>query len=222
MSGLASRIDAVAPFDDDTTLLAALRKGDELAFGSLIDRYHSSMARVARAYVPTKETAEDVVQETWLGVIQGLDGFEERSSLKTWIFRILVNRAKTRGERESRTRPFSSLDTEAGADDRAVDPNRFNEHGRFAGYWSAPPNARSVPEDAVVLAELGQQLLGVLDGLPATQRTVITLRDVHGLSSAEVCDLLGVSEGNQRVLLHRARSKARAALERLADPPSPG
>jgi RNA polymerase sigma-70 factor, ECF subfamily len=203
----------VATFDDDA-LLAALRKGDEQAFGSLIDRYHTSMVRVARTYVATKEAAEDVVQETWLGVIKGLDGFEERSSLKTWIFRILVNRAKTRGEREARTRPFSSLE---GADDEpAVDPDRFNEHGRFAGYWSAPPTAASIPEDAVVLAELGQQLLGVLEGLPATQRTVITLRDLHGLSSAEVCDLLGVSEVNQRVLLHRARSKARAALEHIA------
>jgi RNA polymerase sigma-70 factor (ECF subfamily) len=173
------------------------------------------MARVARAYVATNEAAEDVVQETWLGVIRGLDGFEERSSLKTWIFRILVNRARTRGERESRSRPFASLDAD---DQPAVDPDRFNEHGRFAGYWSSPPNARSIPEDAVLLAELGQQLQAVLDGLPATQRVVITLRDVHGLSSAEVCDLLGVSEGNQRVLLHRARSRARAALERLGTP----
>jgi RNA polymerase sigma-70 factor (ECF subfamily) len=172
------------------------------------------MVRVARTFVATKEAAEDVVQETWLGVITGLDGFEERSSLKTWIFRILVNRAKTRGERESRTRPFSSLEPED--DEPAVDPDRFNEHGRFAGFWSSPPTAASIPEDAVVLAELGQQLLAVLDGLPATQRTVITLRDLHGLASTEVCEILGISEVNQRVMLHRARSKARAALERLA------
>jgi RNA polymerase sigma-70 factor (ECF subfamily) len=204
----------VALSDDETVLLAALRKGDEQAFGSLIDRYHSSMVRVARTYVATREAAEDVVQETWLGVVTGLDGFEERSSLKTWIFRILVNRAKTRGERESRIRPFSSLEPED--DEPAVAADRFNEHGRFAGFWSSPPTAADIPEDAVVLAELGQQLLAVLDGLPPGQRTVITLRDLHGLSSAQVCEILGVSEVNQRVLLHRARSRARAALERLA------
>jgi RNA polymerase sigma-70 factor (ECF subfamily) len=213
---------AVAADPEELRLVESLRRGDEAAFMALVRRHGPQMLRVARMYVGSDAAAEDVVQETWLGVIQGLDRFEERSSLKTWIFRILVNRARTRGERESRTRPFSSLDAEAEGLEPAVDPGRFDAHGRFAGYWSAPPDAGSVPEDAVMLTELGQQLIGVLDGLPPAQRTVITLRDVHGLSSAEVCDLLGLSEVNQRVLLHRARSRARAALERFADAAPPG
>ncbi len=176
------------------------------------------MLRVARSYVATREAAEDVVQETWLGVINGLDRFEQRSSLKTWMFRILVNRAKTRGERDARSRPFSSLDLlEPGGDEPAVDPSRFNTHGRWAGYWSSPPSAAALPEDSVVVAEAGQRLVAAIDSLPPSQRLVITLRDVQGLSAAEVCDLLQVSEGNQRVLLHRARSKVRATLECYLD-----
>lgn len=200
---------------DDAALLVALRKGDERAFAALIDRYHASMLRVARSFVATHEAAEDVVQETWLGVITGLDRFEERASLKTWIFRILVNRAKTRGSREARTRPFSSLEPEG--DEPAVDPSRFNDQGRWAGFWSSPPTPHSLPEDHVVQAEAGRQLLEAIDGLPPNQRLVITLRDVQGMSANEVCDLLDVSEVNQRVLLHRARSKARARLERFLD-----
>jgi RNA polymerase sigma-70 factor (ECF subfamily) len=179
------------------------------------------MLRVARSYVATREAAEDVVQETWLGVINGLDRFEERSSLKTWMFRILVNRAKTRGEREARSRPFSSLETldllDPRVDEPAVDPSRFNTHGRWAGYWSSPPSVAALPEDSVVIAEAGERLVAAIDGLPPSQRLVITLRDVQGLSAAEVCDLLQVSEGNQRVLLHRARSKVRATLECYLD-----
>ena len=199
---------------DDAVLIAALRAGDEAAFGELDDRYYGPMQRVARQYVATKEAAEDVVQETFLGVIQGIDRFEGRSSLKTWIFRILVNRARTRGEREGRTRPFSALALGLDADEPAVDPDRFAAEGRWAGYWSAPPSADVLPEASVLVAELGSELRAVIDGLPPAQRTVLELRDVQGLSAAEVCDLLELSEANQRVLLHRARSKARAALER--------
>jgi RNA polymerase sigma-70 factor (ECF subfamily) len=171
------------------------------------------MLRVARSYVASREAAEDVIQETWLGVINGLDRFEERASLKTWIFRILVNQAKTRGEREARTRPFSSL--EQPDDEPAVDPGRFNARGRWAGFWSAPPTSDLVPEDHVVLAEVGEQVLAAIDHLPERQRVVITLRDIQDLSAAEVCELLGLSEVNQRVLLHRARSRARATLEQV-------
>jgi RNA polymerase sigma-70 factor (ECF subfamily) len=213
--------DARRPLEDDAVVLAALRQGDEEAFGALIARFHPSMLRVARSYVATREAAEDVVQETWLGVINGLARFEERSSLKTWIFRILVNRAKTRGEREARSRPFSSLESldllDPHGDEPAVDPGRFNTQGRWAGLWASPPSAAPLPEDHVVIAEAGERLLAAIDALPASQRLVITLRDVQGLSAAEVCDLLQVSEGNQRVLLHRARSKARAALESYLD-----
>ena len=191
-----------------------MRKGDEQAFASIIDRHHASMLRVARSYVATREAAEDVVQETWLGVINGIGRFEERSSLKTWIFRILVNRAKTRGERDARTRPFSSL---GDPNEPTVDPGRFHTQGRWAGFWSAPPTSHSVPEDHVVQAEVGRQLLAAIDQLPESHRIVITLRDIQGLSAPEVCELLDLSEANQRVLLHRARAKARATLERVLD-----
>jgi RNA polymerase sigma-70 factor (ECF subfamily) len=203
-----------AATSDDALLVAALRAGDEAAFGELVDRHYGVMQRVARQYVATKEAAEDVVQETFLGVIQGIDRFEGRSSLKTWIFRILVNRARTRGEREGRTRPFSAFALGLDVDEPAVDPDRFTAEGRWAGYWSAPPAADHLPEASVLAAELGSELRAVIDGLPPAQRTVLELRDVQGLSSAEVCELLELSEANQRVLLHRARSKARAALER--------
>jgi RNA polymerase sigma-70 factor (ECF subfamily) len=198
-----------------------LRKGDEQAFAALIDRHHASLVRVARSYVATREAAEDVAQETWLGVIRGLPNFEGRSSLTTWIFRILVNRAKSRGQREVRSRPFSSLPAEG--EGPAVDPDRFNEDGRWAGYWSSPPSAHALPEEHVVMAEAGAQILAAIERLPASQRAVITLRDIHGLSSDEVCALLDVSAANVRVLLHRARSKARAALEGLlAEAPAVG
>ena len=195
---------------EDAALVDALRAGDEDAFATLIDRYYGTMLRVARMYVATKEAAEDVVAETFLGVIQGIDRFEGRSSLRTWLFRILVNRAKTRGAREARTRPFSSLAAELESDEPAVDPDRFRADGR----WSTPPGAYRLPEDEVLAAEAGQQLMAAIDALPPAQRTVIVLRDVEGFSGAEVSSLLEITEANQRVLLHRARSKVRAALER--------
>jgi RNA polymerase sigma-70 factor (ECF subfamily) len=202
-------------------VLVALREGDEQVFASLVDRYHSSMLRVARSYVASREAAEDVVQETWLGVINGLDRFEERASLKTWIFRILVNRAKTRGQREARSRPFSAFGQPD--DEAAVDPSRFNARGRWEGFWSAPSAPDPLPEDRVVAAEVGEQVLAAIDDLPERQRVVITLRDIQDLSASEVCDVLGLSEANQRVLLHRARSRARATLERaLAEPAEVG
>jgi RNA polymerase sigma-70 factor (ECF subfamily) len=199
----------------DAAVVAALRAGDELAFAALLDRYHGTMLRVARGYVATKEAAEDVVQETWLGVINGIDGFEARSSLKTWIFRILVNRAKTRGEREGRVRPFSSVVAEPG--EPSVDPDRFIESGRWAGYWATPPAHHSLPEARVLAGEAGVQLADAVEKLPENQRIVISLRDIQGLSAPEVCELLSISEANQRVLLHRARSKVRAALEGYLD-----
>jgi RNA polymerase sigma-70 factor (ECF subfamily) len=199
----------------DAAVVAALRAGDEQAFAALLDRYHATMLRVARGYVATREAAEDVVQETWLGVINGIDGFEGRSSLKTWIFRILVNRAKTRGEREGRTRPFSSVVPDDG--EPSVDPERFIDSGRWAGFWAAPPAHHSIPEARVLAGEAGQQLAHAVDELPDNQRLVISLRDIQGLTAPEVCELLSISEANQRVLLHRARSKVRAVLEGYLD-----
>jgi RNA polymerase sigma-70 factor (ECF subfamily) len=202
---------------DDDAVVAALRAGDEAAFGRLVDDYYSLMLRVAREYVSTKEAAEDVVQETFLAVIQGIDRFEQRSSLRTWMFRILVNRAKTRGEREGRSRPFSSLTAELDADDPAVAADRFLTEGRWAGFWNVPPSRRELPEASVLADEIGDRMSEAIRSLPPTQRTVIELRDVQGCTAAEVCELLGLTEVNQRVLLHRARSKLRSLLEQYLD-----
>jgi RNA polymerase sigma-70 factor, ECF subfamily len=195
---------------DDSALVEALRRGDEKAFASLVQRHHSSLLRLAMSYVATREQAEDAVQETWLGVLNGIDRFEGRSSLKTWIFRILVNRAKTKGVREQRSVPFSSLEGEDDAPGPSVDPARFAP----AGNWSAPPASwEGVPEDRLLSAETRAIVDTVIAGLPDKQRAVITLRDVEGLTAQEASDVLGLTEVNQRVLLHRARSKVRARLE---------
>ena len=199
---------------EEAELLEALRRGDETAFARLIDRYHASLVRLAMSYVATKEQAEDVVQETWLGVLNGIDRFEGRSSLKTWIFRILVNRAKTKGVRERRSVPFSSLEGDGDEKEPSVDPSRFQEGTRWAGYWSAPPESwEGIPEDRLLSGETRMVVDDAIALLPPMQRAVITLRDVRGFTSQEACEVLGLSEANQRVLLHRARSKVRARLE---------
>ena len=205
---------------EEAQLIAALRAGDEAAFERLIDQYHSSLLRLAMMYVSSRAVAEDVVQETWVGVLQGLSRFEGRSSLKTWIFRILTNRAKTRGQREHRSVPFSAL---GGADDEAdepaVDPARFKPaHDPGAGWWvSYPRSWEHEPEDRLLNQETQGVLRRAIEALPANQREVITLRDIEGWSSEEVCNILEITETNQRVLLHRARSKARRALEQYLD-----
>jgi RNA polymerase sigma-70 factor, ECF subfamily len=203
---------------EDHELVQRLRAGDEGAFAELIDRYGPTMIRVAQMYVRDKATAEEVVQETWLAVLNGIDRFEERSSLKTWLFRILTNRAKTRGERDGRVLPFSSLAGAQAEDDEAsVDPDRFlGPDAATPGAWAAPP--RAWPQDVV----LGRETLGVIEmaieQLPEAQREVIRLRDVEGWSPMEVSETLEITDGNQRVLLHRARSKVRAAVEAYLDP----
>jgi RNA polymerase sigma-70 factor (ECF subfamily) len=208
---------APAP-DTDAGLVRALRDGDEEAFAALVDRYGPSMLRLAMMYVSSRAVAEEVVQETWLAVLTGIDRFEERSSLKTWMFRILTNKAKTRGEREGRTVPFSSLgDPEP--DEPAVDPDRFVDTGvPGRGPWATPPRALDrIPEDRLLAREAQERIVAAIQALPSVQRAVITLRDVDGLTSEETCDVLGLSEGNQRVLLHRARSKVRAEFERYVE-----
>jgi RNA polymerase sigma-70 factor (ECF subfamily) len=197
----------------DAQLLDALRAGDERAFAALVREYHSSLVRVARIYVSTPASAEEVAQETWVGVLKGLDRFEGRSSLRTWIFRILTNIAKTRAQRDGRTLPFSALQDPGRVPEAAVDADRFlgPEHPRWPGHWAIKPQAW--PEDALVAAETRERIAEAIEALPASQRAVITLRDVEGWDSAEVCNALGLTETNQRVLLHRARSKVRGALE---------
>jgi len=194
---------------EDRRLVEALRRGDEAAFATLIRAYGPTMLRVARGYVATRAVAEEVVQETWLGVLRGIDRFEGRSSLKTWIFRILTNAAKTRAEREGRTVPFSSVFD----DEAAVDPDRFTQDGRWAGHWSSPPSPWELPEGRLLAAEARALIERAVATLPAPQATVLTMRDVVGFESEEVCSVLEISEANQRVLLHRARSKVRQALE---------
>jgi RNA polymerase sigma-70 factor, ECF subfamily len=197
---------------DDRELVEALRAGDEDAFRRLVREYQPSLVRVARIYVPTQAAAEEVAAETWLAVLKGLDRFEGRSSLRTWIFRILTNIAKTRAVRDGRTLPFSALDP-GRVPESAVDADRFldPEHPRWPGHWAVKPEAW--PEDALLAAETRERLAEAIEALPATQRAVISLRDVEGWSSEEVRNALDLSETNQRVLLHRARSKVRAALE---------
>jgi RNA polymerase sigma-70 factor, ECF subfamily len=197
---------------EDERTLAALRAGDEDAFLALVRRLHPSMLHVAFAFVSNRAVAEEVVQEAWLGVLKGLAQFEGRSSLRRWIFGILSNCARTRGVREARSVPFSSLGGEEEGVP-AVDPSRFRppDHSHWPGHWSSPPTPW--PEEQLLRREAMEAVERAVKDLPQAQRAVITLRDIQGCESAEVCELLGISEGNQRVLLHRARSKVRAQLE---------
>ena len=192
--------------------LAALRAGDERAFRALVAEHESLLLRLARVHTPSDAVAEEVVQETWLGVLNGLDGFQGRASLRTWICQILVNVARRRGGREARSVPFSS------AGEPAVDPDWFMDSGPWEGHWRAFPSDWSgQPEERM----LGKEVRSVVDrelrALPAAQREVVTLRDVEGWPADEVCELLEISAANQRVLLHRGRNRVRAALERYFD-----
>jgi RNA polymerase sigma-70 factor, ECF subfamily len=204
---------------DDRRLVEALRDGDEAAFVALVDRYQASMIRIALLYVPDRAAAEDVVQEAWLGVLRGLDRFEARSSLKTWIFHILLNRAKTRAQRERRTVPFSTLwNPDEEPDEPAVDPARFRDAEPWKDHWASPPRSWSeTPEARFLARETRKYVRQAVEALPPSQREVITLRDIEGWTADEVCNILEISETNQRVLLHRARSKVRQALERYLD-----
>ncbi len=203
---------AALEYTDDAELTQALVARDGAAFGFLLDRYQRPLVRLASQYVPNGAVAEEVVQETWLAVIEGIDRFEGRSTVKTWLFSILVNIARTRGAKEQRSMPFSAA---AILDDNepAVDPSRFRSF-RKAGTWKRPPDPWPDPEQQAVVGEEINVVHAAIGELPSAQREVITLRDVLGCSAREVCDVLGVSDGNQRVLLHRARSKVRAAVER--------
>ena len=205
-----------AGFEDDRVLLAALRARDEAAFSWLLDRYDAPLRHMARTFVATDADTEEVVQETWVGVIRGIDRFEGRSSLKTWIFQILLNQSRTRGVREKRTVPFASLapgDVESEATQLGFDPDRFHRHTEpHPGHWTTPPD-RWRPDEQAEQADLLATIRAAIDRLPDVQRQVITLRDVDGWSSEEVCNVLGLTTTNQRVILHRARAKVRAALD---------
>lgn len=206
--------------DDERLLIEALHAGDEAAFVELVERYSPSLLRVAMVYVRNRAVAEECVQETWLGVLRGLDRFEGRSLVKTWIFRILTNIAKTRAAREGRTVPFSSFASGEDDDGPSVQPERFRDASdpSWPGHWVSPPGSWSdMPEGRLLAKETQDVIAGAIASLPPLQAQVISLRDVEGWSSEEVCALLDLTEVNQRVLLHRARSKVRAALERYLD-----
>jgi RNA polymerase sigma-70 factor, ECF subfamily len=189
--------------ESDGELLGRLRSGDERAFVSLVERYQEPMLHLAASFVPSRAVAEEVVQDTWLAMLRGLGGFEGRSSLKTWLFRILVNRARTTGTREHRSVPIADPEP-------VVDPSRFDG----SGGWADPPERWiEVAEGRMEAGKLACRIRAWIDELPARQRAVVLLRDVEGLSSEEVCTVLALSEGNQRVLLHRGRSRLRQLFE---------
>jgi RNA polymerase sigma-70 factor, ECF subfamily len=206
----------LATRDDEQAMVAALRRGDEDVFAAIFDAYTPALVQVAMSYVASRAVAEEVVQETWIKAIGALDGFEGRSTLKHWIFRILRYTAINRGERERRTVPFSSLVSEGGDDGEALEPDRFlpADHPRYPGHWALGPTPWPLPEEGLLEGEKRAVIATAINALPASQREVIALRDVEGWSSEEVCEALGLSPGNQRVLLHRGRTKVRAALER--------
>jgi RNA polymerase sigma-70 factor, ECF subfamily len=209
----------VAAERTEEQILSQLREGSEDAFCALVRRHTPSMTRVAMAFVSRRAVAEEVVHETWLSVVRGLDGFEAKSSLRTWIYAILCNCAKRRAEQEQRLVPLSELAAdEASGDDLGVSRDRFFDGGRWSGMWSsAVPRWDGLPEERLLSSELRTALLEAIDALPRMQRAVFTLRDVEGWPPGEVCEYLGVADGNQRVLLHRARASARAAIERYLE-----
>jgi RNA polymerase sigma-70 factor (ECF subfamily) len=197
----------------DEQLVASLRNGDEDAFQRVVREWHAPLLRVAQIFTPSRAVAEEVVQEAWLRVLGALDRFEGRSSLKTWVFRILVNTAKTRAQREGRTIPFSALQDAWRVPEPAVDADRFlpDDHPQHPGGGAVPP--RELPEERLLAAETRERLSAAIEALPPSQRAVISLRDVEGWTSEEVRNALDLSEVNQRVLLHRARARVRQAIE---------
>lgn len=210
-------MSALAGDHPDHATVAALRAGDEAAFRALVTRHHTALVRVARQYVSTESAAEDVAQETWLAVIRSLDRFEGRSSFKTWLFTILANQARNRGRRDVRIVPVSSVTGDEGGP--AVDADRFFDAShRWGGHWANPPrHPDQVPEEVLEAAETRAALRRAVDALPPAQQRVLWLRDVEGCTAEEACAALELTEANQRVLLHRARARVRAALERRVD-----
>lgn len=213
---MSGTVGAVEVADDDATLVARLREGDESAFEQAVANLYPAMFAVARGYVRARSDAEEVVQEAWLGVIRGLERFEGRSKLRTWVLQIVANIARDRAARESRSKPFSSFDI---GDEAIVEPERFRRADEpYPGGWrSFPTDWRTLPEERLLARETLELVDRAIDELPDAQRTVMTLRDVTGCAADEVCEVLGISEGNQRVLLHRARARVRARLERHFD-----
>jgi RNA polymerase sigma-70 factor (ECF subfamily) len=207
-------VDADAGYSDDADLLAALRRGDEAAFAWLLDHYDQPLRRLARSFEATPAAADEVVQETWLAVIEGIYRFEGRSSLKTWIYRILVNKARTRGVRDKRSVAFAGLGEDGLGPTFPADRFLPADHPEWPGHWATPPPPwEELPAARLEAKETLQQIYAAIQALPQPHRQVITLRDVEGWSSEEVATLLDLTPANQRVILHRARARVRATLE---------
>lgn len=217
MSPAQTEPHGISTTADEAHLLARLRAGDEAAFAQLVDGHYSTMLAVALGYVKSRAVAEEVVQEAWIGALRGLDGFEGRSSLKTWLMRIVANMAMARADKEARSVPFSALAFEG--DEPAVDPERFRgAKDAYPGHWRAyPSDWGALPEDALLEREALATVVAAIGKLPPAQRTVITLRDVYGCGAGEVCEALEMDAAYQRVLLHRARARVRARLEEHVD-----
>jgi RNA polymerase sigma-70 factor (ECF subfamily) len=205
----------------EAALIAAIKHRDEAAFVALVTRFQGPLLRLARVYARSPAVAEEIVQDTWLGVLQGIDRFEGRSSFKTWLFQILVNRARTRATREGRMLPFSAFeDPSSESGESSVPADRFfgDDHPEWPHHWAVPPKAwGAAPEEQLLRQETLELVERAIAALPPSQREVITLRDVQGWTSEEVCNVLEITETNQRVLLHRARGRVRAALEHYFD-----
>jgi RNA polymerase sigma-70 factor, ECF subfamily len=204
-----------ADYAGEARLLEALRAGDEAAFRQVVEQFYESMVRIAKIYVSDEATAEEVVQETWIAVLRGIERFEGRSSLKTWIFTILTNRAKTRAQRDGR---YTAVSFDGDQDEPTVAPERFRPGSdpHWPNIWwdeTRPANWENVPEERLLSKETMGCIMQAIETLPPNQREVIRLRDVEGLSAMDVCNMLSLSDSNQRVLLHRARSRIRQALE---------
>ena len=215
-SAILGIVEPVTPrstqLGDDAEIVAALRRGDEEVFSTLVSEYSGLLLRLAQDFVKSRSVAEEVVQDTWLALLNGIDRFEMRSSLKTWLFRILVYKAKSRRAREARTVPFSSLVVDSA--ERAVPEERFSAGEPWPGHWGIPPIAvHSVPEERILAREVRERIAAALEMLPELQRIVVRLRDIAGWEATEVCSELGLTDANQRVLLHRGRARLRATLE---------
>ncbi len=203
------------PMNDEQSLIARLRRGDEAAFDELVKKHHAALIRMAMGHVADREAAEEVVQDTWMAVIGGLDRFEGRSSLRTWIFGIVIHKAKDRGVREKRHLTFSDFESSDDDQEEAVDPSRFHQSGEWAGQWAFPPQPwdDQTPEKLLASQQAVHAMNRAIEALPQIQKDVLILRDVEGLEAKEVCELLKITETNLYVRLHRARERVRGAVE---------
>ena len=206
---------AAAAASGEVAFLARLRQGDQGAFDELVTRHHSALIRMAMGYVADREVAEEVVQDTWIAVIEGLDRFESRSSLRTWIFGIMIHKAKDRGVREKRHMTFSSFEAVDDDNDETIDPSRFHQSGEWVGHWAFPPQPwdDQTPEKLLASQQAVNAMNKAIEALPRTLKDVLILRDVEGVDGKEVCNLLNITETNLYVRLHRARERVRQAVE---------